>query len=89
MNESDIICDYCNEIADSPEHQLFECNVFECEERHLLLGLLNHNIHDFKWGIITLNNMVDDQQQITKLFVSLANQIEIETQNIWNKESMS
>ena len=71
------LCEHCGVMADSPEHQLFECENLECTERQELLVLLNHNIGDFKWNITT-SNLTEDQEHAVKLFADIVHHIEQE-----------
>ena len=54
-------------MADSPEHQLFECPTFNCPERAELLELMGNNIADYNWKIVT-SRLSEDNNLITKLF---------------------
>ena len=72
-------------MGDSPEHQIFECTAFDCEERQLLLSVLNENINDFKWNISS-SNLMENQNKAVKLFIKLVNKIEMETQQDWDEQ---
>jgi exonuclease III len=65
MDESDI-CENCDTMVDSPEHQLFECETFHCPERDELLQLMDNNIADFNWKMITTEE--GNTQHTTELF---------------------
>ena len=80
IEDSDI-CEYCNEMADSPQHQLFECPAFECPERKELLLLLQQNISDFNWKIIT-NGIPENQLYAITLFLKLVYHINTVTDTI-------
>ena len=66
IDESDV-CENCNIMADSPEHQLFECPTFNCPERAELLHLMGNNIADYNWKIVT-SCLSEDNNLATKLF---------------------
>ena len=77
-------CEFCNEMADSPEHQLFECPTFNLEERQTLLNLMEHNISDFKWKILIPTGIRDHKDAI-ELFKSMVYNIEKESERIWQE----
>ena len=78
------ICECCEEMADSVEHQLFECPLFDCDERHQLLTCLGNNVADFRWRILTL---AEDNEYALKLFKALVMHIDKETEKLWEGES--
>jgi len=67
-------CQYCMVVADSVEHQLFECPIFECEERQLLLSELQQNISDFKWKIVT-NGVSETPSTAIKIYSRLVKHV--------------
>ena len=77
-------CEFCNEMTDSPEHQLFECPTFNSEERQTLLNLMEHNISDFKWKILIPKGIRDHKDAI-ELFKSMVYNIEKESERIWQE----
>ena len=80
ISDSDI-CEICNKMADSPEHQLFECNELTNEYREELLKEINYNIIDFKWKIASMGSS-KEHERIGKLFISLVKYIDMEYQRL-------
>ena len=64
------ICQNCNNMADSPEHQLFECTAFHCPERDQLLEILGNNIADFNWNITSHTSEKHDASEV-QLFLKI------------------
>ena len=46
-------CEHCGDRSDSPEHQLFFCQAFECDFRGDLLAVLEGETEDYNWRILT------------------------------------
>ena len=80
ISDSDI-CEICNKMADSPEHQPFECNELANEYREELLKEINYNIIDFKWKIASMGSS-KEHERIGKLFISLVKYIDMEYQRL-------
>ena len=51
-------------MADSPEHQLFECTEFDCPERDQLLEILGNNIADFNWNVTSHTSEKHDASEV-------------------------
>ena len=81
------LCDFCEEMVDSPEHQIFECKELKCPERELLLDLMEHDIIDFKWKILTLGAM-QNQQYAVELFTKVVQHIEKTLQSILSSDAI-
>ena len=71
-------CMHCKTMRDSPQHQLFECCTFQCDQRTKLLNYWNGNCEQYELKIL-----FETKEDIVNLFMELVKEICLKNSIAW------